>query len=770
MRISLPHGAIAALPRDLTAGLVVFLVALPLCLGIALASGAPLMSGLVAGIVGGLIVAPLSGSHTSVSGPAAGLAAVVAAQIASLGSFSAFLMAVVLAGLIQICLGLFRTGAIAAFFPSSVIKGLLFAIGLILVLKQIPHLVGHDVDPDGEMAFLQPDRENTFSEFRNLVQQLHPGATAIGLASLALLIVWSRIPVLRRSPFPAALAVVLLGTAAARLLDAFGAPWSIETGHLVQVPVADGLATLFSSLERPDFAQWLNPAIYTAALTLALVASLETLLNLEAVDKLDPEQRKSPPNRELIAQGLGNVAAGLLGGIPITSVIVRSSVNINAGGRTKASAVFHGVLLAACVVWLPSLLNRIPLSCLAAILLVTGAKLAAPKQIRQTRNRGKHQFLPFAATVIAVVLTDLLTGVLIGMAVSIGFILNSNLRRPMRRFVEKHLGGNVLHVQLANQVSFLNRAALTKVLDGMSRGGHVLLDGRNTDYLDPDVLDVIHEFVERSAPTRGIGVSLMGFHRKYGLKDQVEYLDHATHELQRRFTPRQVLRMLQDGHQRFRSGHRLTRDLGRSVHDTAAGQYPLAVILSCIDSRSPAELIFDLGVGDIFSVRIAGNVPSRKVLGSIEYACAVVGAKLVLVMGHTRCGAVTTAVARAAENDSAEPDDCRNVEFILREIQEAIDEPTLRAVRRASAEQRETLVDDVARSNVLRTVAEIRRQSTVLEALEREGRIAVVGAMYDVACGGITFLSDGADDGQLPTAPGEPVTTPVYESDLSPGS
>jgi carbonic anhydrase/SulP family sulfate permease len=228
--------------------------------------------------------------------------------------------------------------------------------------------------------------------------------------------------------------------------------------------------------------------------------------------------------------------------------------------------------------------------------------------------------------------------------------------------------------------------------------------------------------------------------------------------------------MLQDGHQRFRSGHRLTRDLGRAVHDTAAGQYPLAVILSCIDSRSPAELIFDLGVGDIFSVRIAGNVPSRKVLGSIEYACAVVGAKLVLVMGHTRCGAVTTAVDRAAEIDSAAPDDCHNVEFILREIREAMDEPTLRAVRRASVEQRETLVDAVACSNVLRTVAEIRRQSSVLETLEREGRIAVVGAMYDVACGGITFLSDGTDDGQLQTASGEPVTSPVYESDLSPGS
>lgn len=732
---------------DLTAGAVVFLVALPLCLGIALASEAPLVAGLVAGVVGGLVVGAISGSHTSVSGPAAGLTAVVAAQIASLGSFPAFLLAVVTAGLIQVVMGLARAGSVAAFFPSSVIRGLLFAIGVIIILKQIPHLVGHDIDPEGEMAFLQPDQETTFSEFGELPRNIHLGASIVGLTSLAVLIVWNRVTKLHQSPVPAPLAAVAMGVGLSQLFRSLGKPWAIEATHLVRVPVVDGPVALWGTLEHPDFSQWLNPAVYVAALTIAVVASLETLLNLEAVDKLDPQQRTSPPNRELVAQGVGNIVAGLLGGIPVTSVIVRSSVNIHAGGKTKAAALFHGLLLVVSATVFPQWINMIPLSCLAAVLVVTGVKLASPDMVRQMWSRGRYQFLPFAFTVVAIVLTDLLVGVLIGMAVSIGFILNSNLRRPMRRFVEKHLGGNVLHLELANQVSFLNRAALAKTLDGVPRGGHVLLDAQNNDYLDPDVLELIREFAEQTAPARGISVSLLGFRKKYQLEDRLEYLEHPTRELQRSLSPQQVLQLLREGHERFRSGRRLTRDLGRAVHATAAGQHPLAVILSCIDSRTPAELIFDLGVGDVFNVRIAGNVLSRKVLGSIEYACVVVGAKLVLVMGHTRCGAATTAFAQACGPESAaDLGDCRHVDFVLREIQESIDDPLRHRGRCCKPEEREPLIDAVARANVLRTVSEIRRRSPVLEAMERDGRIAVVGAMYDVVGGDLTFLDSALDE------------------------
>ncbi len=733
--------------RDLTAGLVVFLVALPLCLGVALASNAPLFAGVLAGIVGGILVGTLSGSHTSVSGPAAGLTAIVAAQIASLGSFPAFLLAVVLAGVIQIGLGLARAGSIAAFFPSSVIKGLLAAIGMILILKQIPHVLGHDPDPQGDMAFWQPDDENTFSELARTIGGVQLGAAALGLVSITVLVLWGRWRPLKQSPVPAPLAVVLLGVGATLWFRRLGEPWLIEPSHLVRVPVADSAAGFFRFLQSPDFSQWSNPAVYAAAATIAAVASLETLLNLAAIDKIDPRQRTSLPSRELLAQGIGNVAAGLIGGLPVTSVVARSSVNINAGGRTKLATIIHGALLLVSVALLPVWLNLIPLSCLAAILLVTGAKLASPALVKRMWDEGRYQFIPFALTVAAIVLTDLLVGVLIGLAVSLGFILNSNLRRPIRRFVEKHLGGDVLHVELANQVSFLNRAALHKVLDEAPPGGHVLLDAQGTDYIDPDVLDLIRDFKEQTGPARGVEVSLLGFRSKYQLRDQIQYVDYSTRELQAAVTPRQVLQILKDGHERFLTGQRLTRDLGRQVSATAAGQHPLAVVLSCIDSRTPAELIFDLGVGDVFSVRIAGNVTSRKVLGSVEYGCAVSGAKLVLVMGHTRCGAVTAAIDLVRDGrTAAEATGCEHLGDVILDVQQSIEQAVSRGAD-PSAGKKESFVNVVAVLNVLRVVEIMRRERGTLSRLVREGRIAIVGAMYDVTSGKIEFLT-GAEDKQ----------------------
>jgi carbonic anhydrase len=745
----------ATLFADVKAGLVVFLVALPLCLGVALASGAPLFSGVLAGIVGGILVGLVSGSHTSVSGPAAGLTAVVAAQILSLGSFPAFLLAVVLAGLIQIGLGLVRAGFLAAFFPTSVIKGLLAAIGVILILKQIPHLFGHDPDPEGEMAFQQLDHETTFSELARTIGDIHPGAAAIGLLSIVLLFVWGKWKPLKNFPVPAPLVVVLLGVGVSLLFRQFGGAWVIETSHLVQVPVADSLAGFFGFLQLPDYSQWANPAVYIAAVTIAAVASLETLLNLEAVDKLDPQQRTSPPSRELLAQGIGNVTVGLIGGLPITSVIVRSSVNINAGGKTKLAAVIHGGFLLVSVAFLPMWLNAIPLSCLAAILLMTGVKLVSPALVKQMWSEGRYQFVPFALTVGAIVLTDLLIGVLIGLAVSIAFILDSNMRRPIRRFVEKHLGGDVLHIELANQVSFLNRAALSKALDEVPRGGDVLLDAQNTDYIDPDVLSLIRDFKEQTGPARSVEVSLLGFQSGYQFDDQIQYVDYSTRDLQDALTPQQVLHILKGGHERFRSGRRLTRDLVRQARATAEGQHPLAVVLSCIDSRTPAELIFDLGMGDIFSVRIAGNVTSWKVLASAEYGCAVAGAKLILVMGHTRCGAVTAAVNLIGEvRTAAETTGCQHLHHILEDIQQSTDPATCSAVEARPAAEKESFVDAVARRNVLWVVEQMRKQSRTLDGLVREGRIAIVGAMYDVVTGDIEFL---AEDGMYHAIPPESV-------------
>ena len=733
----------ATVPKDFTAGLVVFLVALPLCLGVALASGAPLLSGVLSGIVGGILVGALSGSHTSVSGPAAGMTAIVAAQIAVLGSFPAFLLSVVLAGLIQIGLGFARAGFVAAFIPSSVIKGLLAAIGVILILKQLPHIFGHDRDPEEDMAFQQPDHENTFSELLRTIENIHPGASVIGIVSIVVLFVWGKWKPLKNSGVPAPLIVVLLGVGMSWLFRELGGSWSITEGHFVQVPVAESVTGFLAFLQWPDFSQWTNQSVYIAAVTIAVVASLETLLNLEAVDKLDPQRRASPPSRELVAQGFGNVVAGFIGGLPMTSVIVRSSVNINAGSKTKLSAITHGIFLLVSVISLPAWLNTIPLSCLAAILLVTGVKLVSPALLKQMWSEGRYQFIPFAVTIAAIVLTDLLIGILIGLAVSIGFILNSNMRRPMRRFVEKHLGGDVVHIELANQVSFLNRAALSKVLDEIPRSGHVLLDAQSTDYIDPDVLDLIRDFTEQTGPAHGVKVSLLGFRSSYQLLDQTQYVDYSTRDLQDAVTPQQVLQILKDGHERFRTGQRLTRDLGRQVRATAAGQHPLAVVLSCIDSRAPVELIFDLGVGDIFSIRIAGNLTSRKILGSAEYGCAVAGAKLILVMGHTRCGAVTAAVNLiCSTRTAAETLDCQHLDYIVNDLQQSTDQASCRGIEARQADEQESLINAVARRNVSRVVEQMRAQSRTLDDLVREGRIAIVGAMYDVVTGEIEFLAE----------------------------
>jgi carbonic anhydrase len=728
------------LTRDLIAGTVVFLVALPLCLGIALASNAPLFSGLVTGIVGGIVVGLLSGSHTSVSGPAAGLTAVVAAQLALLGSFEAFLLAVVIAGLLQIALGIARMGFLSAFFPSSVIKGLLAAIGVIIILKQIPHLLGHDIDPVGEMAFRQPDQENTFSELMQLLSDIHPGSALIGLLCLGLLLLWNRIKALKKSLVPAPLLVVLLGVGLSQFLVWIHSPWAITAKHLVQVPIIEDLREFNRYLFLPDFSQWLNPNVYWAAITIAALASLETLLNLQAIDKLDPLQRSSPPNRELIAQGVGNLLAGLLGGLPMTSVILRSSVNINAGAQSKVSTIFHGVLLLLCVLLIPHLVNLIPLACLAAILLDTGIKLVSPAVIRQEWEEGPYQFIPFAVTLVAIVFTDLLIGVLIGLGVSLAFILRSNLRRPLRRIVEKHLGGEVLHIELANQVSFLNRGTIEQTLRSLPPGSHVLLDATYTDYIDPDILDLLHDFKDQIAPAHGVRVSFRGFRKRYQLNDHIQYIDYSTRELQEQLQPADILLLLKDGNDRFCRGERLSQDLTHQRGVTARGQHPLAVILSCADSRTPAELIFDAGLGELLNVRIAGNVSSNNVLGSLEYGVVELKIRLILVMGHTRCGAVNAAINYALDNSGRVCDECSHLESILEQITCLIDEEMVDQLQQASAEQRAAYADELARKNVFATIDQILRESPTLAELTQQGRIAIVGAMYDLLTGKVEIL------------------------------
>ena len=480
---------------DLPASLVVVLVALPLCLGIALASGAPLAAGIVAGVIGGILVGLLSNSQLMVSGPAAGLTAIVFTGIATLGSFEAFLAAVVIGGLLQIVLSIARAGVIGYYFPSCVIKGMLAGIGVILILKQIPHAFGYDADFEGDEAFQQAGDVNTFSALGELTKQVQPGAVLIAIAALSVMVLWSRPALKKLKAFPAPLLVVLIGIGMNALFDAVWPSLAIRATHMVQLPIASSPADWLTFFTLPDWSALTSLATWKLGVTLAIVASLETLLSLEATDKMDPYKRESDTNRELLAQGVGNTVSGLIGGLPITGVVVRSAANIDAGARTRWSAVLHGLLLLVCVLAIPTLLNQIPLSALAALLLYTGFKLASPALFRTAWSLGWAQFIPFVVTVVAIVLTDLLVGISIGLSVAFMFILAQNMRQPALRQISPD-GAVLTRFQLPDQATFLSKANIERTLNALPQGSRVEIDGTHTARFDHDVLEQLHEFTQ----------------------------------------------------------------------------------------------------------------------------------------------------------------------------------------------------------------------------------------------------------------------------------
>jgi MFS superfamily sulfate permease-like transporter len=493
---------------DFSSSVVVFLVALPLCLGIALASGAPLFSGILAGIIGGVVVGALSGSSVSVSGPAAGLTTIVAAAILDLGSFEAFLLSVALAGLIQIGLGFAKAGTIGHFFPSSVIKGMLAAIGLILILKQIPHAVGYDEDYEGDESFFQADGRNTFSEILNSFDNLSTGAVVISAVSLMILILWNK-NFLQRFRFfrlvPAPLGAVIVGILLNLVFNSFFPFLVIDPKHLVSVPALLGSSEASSFFAFPDITQLSNPKIYIAAITIAIVASIETLLSIEACDKMDSAHRITPLNQELKAQGVGNFISGLIGGLPVTSVIVRSSANINAGARTKASAISHGLILLIALLAIPGILNLIPLSCLAAILLLVGYKLTRFSLYKEMYAKGYSQFFPFIITVLAILFTNLLQGVFLGIVVALFFILKTNFQKAV---IAVHADDNYL-IKFSKDVSFMHKAAIRNAFAKVPNDTRLVIDGSKSHFIDEDIIETIEDFVEM-AKTKNIEVEISG--------------------------------------------------------------------------------------------------------------------------------------------------------------------------------------------------------------------------------------------------------------------
>ena len=716
-----------ALKHDLPAGIAVFLIAIPLSLGIALASGAPLFSGLITGIIGGLVVAPLSGSALGVSGTAAGLAVLVLTEIEQLG-FNAFLLAVVLSGLLQILMGLVKAGVIGYYFPSSVINGMLSGIGIIVFLKQIPHAIGYDSDYEGDLSFFQTDSYSSFTELQHMLSFISPTAMLIAAFSLLILVTWEWLSETKPrmfQPIHGVLLAVLSGVVINQLIRQVMPDMALRESHLVALPVLRSVTDFSEQLHFPDFSALNNPSVYLAAMTLAIVASLETLLSVEAVDKLDADKRTTPTNRELLAQGVGNICSGLLGGLPLTQVIVRSSLNVQAGARSKYSAIFHGVLLLLAAICIPQLLNEIPLASLAAILLVVSYKLTKPEIVASMYRAGWYHFVPFLATVFGLVLTDMLTGVVIGLSTALFAILLENYKSA-EYFQAMRLGNKTI-LRLAEHVSFLNKANIQQTLKKLPMFSEVVIDASRCKYIDYDVYEIIKNF-QRDAEVRRITLTLNNF-RGHGELPPITNARPPGYDAQKSLTPNDVLALLKEGNLRFVNNLEANRNFLEQVNDTGQGQFPIAIILSCMDSRTSVELIFDQGLGDVFSVRVAGNVVNDDILGSMEYACKIAGSKLIVVLGHSHCGAVKGACAHAKLD---------HLTGLLAKIQPAVDAVSSNFQGETSVEN-DGFVQQVADKNVLLAVESIKQQSPVLNAMISTGEIGLVGGMYDIATGKVRF-------------------------------
>lgn len=516
--------------NDIPAGLVVFLVALPLCLGISLASGAPFFSGLISGIIGGIVIGSLSGSKLSVSGPAAGLAALVLAAITNIGAFDLFLCAVLIAGILQIVIGVAKLGGIATYFPSSVIKGLLTSIGILIIAKQIPHAVGYK----NERSVLTETGNETWHPLLQPLQQIHLGVLIICIVSIILMLVWEKPVIKNRVKFiPGALVAVIVAIVINEIFKATNSSLAVERDHLVQIQAAKSPSEFLSFFTLPNFNGFLDSKVIVTGIMIAIIASLETLLSTEAVDNLDPERNATDTNRELIAQGIGNSLSGLIGGLPITAVIVRSSANLHAGAKSKLSTIFHGFLLLVCVITIPHLLNFIPLSALAAILLLTGYKLCKLSIFSQMIKNGKYQYIPFFVTVIVILCIDLfgiypplkgeglLIGVIAGLIAAFGAILHGNLKNSYFFHRDQHHEGDVIKIRLSEEVSFLNKAAIRQTLDDLPENSKVIIDASHSDYIDFDVLELIKEFRDIKAPLKKINCKLEGFQEKYQVENQL---------------------------------------------------------------------------------------------------------------------------------------------------------------------------------------------------------------------------------------------------------
>ncbi len=715
---------------DLIAGIVVCLIAIPLCLGVALASGAPLFSGLIAGFLGGIVVGIFSQSSVSVSGPSPGMIAIVIGAIATLGGFEAFLLSLLLAGILQVIIGILRAGFIADYVPSNVIQGLLCAIGILIIIKQLPFAFTYTSENQLLLDALRSASETLkLGPVDQILYQINLGALIISTISLALLIFFdiTRYRYLKAIPGP--IIVVVIGVIINSIYINFW-PYLIQNNHeLVNIPISQTIHDFFNLFMNPRWDNWNNPNTYLYAFIIAAVASLESLLNLEGIEKIDSIRRYVSRDRELIAQGIGNTLSGLIGGLPITSVIVRSSVNIQAGGKTKLATIIHGLLILLVVVFIPHWVNRIPLASLAAILIYVGYKLTKPTIYSKMYAQGSSQFIPFIITVLAIIFSDLLTGILIGLFFSFFFILRDNSKIQINLINEQHPFGVIKRMILPQQVSFLNKAALLSELDHIPTNTHLVIDARYTKYIDRDIIEIIDTFMRNQAPSKNITVNMLGFKKHYEIQKQLNFINVTTYDTQSTLKPKDVLAILKEGNKRFIGDQPIHRNLLDEIKATSAAQHPIAIVLGCIDSRVPIETIFDMGVGDVFVVRVAGNIVNDDILASMEFACHIAGAKLIVVLGHTYCGAIKAACENGATGQ---------LDQLLNKIKPAVQSATH---IHQNATQNDFIID-VTKININNSLQTIFNKSTILQDLIKNGNIGLIGALYDVSTGEVSFKDD----------------------------
>ena len=623
---------------DLPASIAVFFVAVPLCLGIAHASGAPLLSGLISGAVGGLIVGILSKSHLSVSGPAAGLTAIAISGIQSIGSYEAFLLAIVFAGIFQIFFGLIKAGSLSKYFPSCVIHGMLAAIGLILIFKQLPHLFGYDIEAMGVEEFQLTNQDimdtaftpetNTFTTVLHSLSHITPVISIIGILSLIIIFSWEYYLSSRLKSLPSSVIVVLFSTLFALIYNHFN-PNILDTNHFVNIPQINGIGSFLEQTCSPDWSFIGNTQIYTLAITIALVASLETLLSIEAIDKLDPHKHITPTNRELVAQGIGNSISGLLGGLPVTSVIVRSSVNLSAGAKTKLSTILHGVLLLVGIFFLASYLNYMPLTGLAAVLIFTGYKLAAPYKFIGQYKQGWDQFIPSIITTISILFTDLLVGVAIGLAVSFLFIVIKNYNAPA--FVVADYGVKK-RITLGESINFLHKYKIVSLLNSIPENSSLEIDASKTLFIDHDIEEVIRDF-KQTAVEKNIEVVYGGIIRTIHNRRKVMEANKEAYD-----------KLIRNNKEWVQEKLKLDPDYFENL---SKGQAPQYLFIGCSDSRVPAEDITKCNPGEMFVHRNVANMvvnADMNIMSVLQYSVEVLNVKHIILCGHYGCGGVKAAM------------------------------------------------------------------------------------------------------------------------------